>query len=145
MSTDGWKTDFARHGVPLSEFPAWLGDREPVLAVEAGADCAHPVEISCGTRSSTTSSAAVFDRRLGGRVVTFGTPGTARRSDPDVSAPRPRSSSSVRVTGRATQGPLAGRRLTGHRHNQQFWCALAAFLRRRGSSRGSSDEAHPPG
>jgi Protein of unknown function (DUF3179) len=70
VSTDGWKTDFSRHSVPLGEFisggppkdgippideprpvpvpaaDAWLDDGEPVLVVEVGgAVRAYPVQI----------------------------------------------------------------------------------------------------
>jgi len=70
FSTDGWKTDFSRHGVPLSEISsggpprdgippldhpafvspgsaqAWLKGREPVIALEInGEDRAYPLEI----------------------------------------------------------------------------------------------------
>lgn len=70
FSTDGWKTDFSRHGVPLSEISsggpprdgippldhpafvspgsaqAWLKAREPVIALEInGEDRAYPLEI----------------------------------------------------------------------------------------------------
>jgi len=68
FSTDGWKTDFSRHGVPLSEISsggpprdgippldhpafvspgsaqAWLKAREPVIALEInGEDRAYPL------------------------------------------------------------------------------------------------------
>jgi hypothetical protein len=68
--TSGWKTDFAKHSVPLSEFASggpprdgippidrpkptsqteadeWISDREPVLAVEVGREVrAYPLQI----------------------------------------------------------------------------------------------------
>src|SRR5918993_48035 len=70
FDTSGWKTDFAKHSVPLSEFQSggpprdgippideprptsqadaeeWLSEREPVLAVEVGPDVrAYPIQI----------------------------------------------------------------------------------------------------
>jgi len=70
VSTDGWKTDFSEHSVPLSEFSSggpprdgippidepkfvaqeeageWLADREPVLVVEQdGRARAYPIQI----------------------------------------------------------------------------------------------------
>ena len=126
VSRAGWKTDFSRHSVPLSEFrgggpgrdgippidkpkfvaqeraDAWMADNEPVLVVESG----------------TTSAA--FDRRLEGRALDF-----ERRGDDVVDR---QTQSTWDITGRATNGPLTGKRLKAVRHDQQFWFALAAFL-----------------
>jgi Protein of unknown function (DUF3179) len=109
----GWRTDFSRHSVPLSQFrsggpprdgippvdhpgyvsrreaDAWLSAREPVIAVEAsGGARAYPIQIlvwheivndTLGGRPIAVSycplcnSALVFDRRVRGRTLTFGT------------------------------------------------------------------------
>jgi hypothetical protein len=117
----GWKTDFSKHSVPLSEFRSggpprdgippidepkpvpqreaedFLGDREPVLVVEVGGDVrAYPVQILVwheiandllGSRPIAVTycplcnSSVVFDRRVDGRTLTFGTTGNLRKSD----------------------------------------------------------------
>ena len=121
VSRDGWKTDFARHSVPLSQFisggpprdgiapiddpkfvaPAaaagWLDPSEPVIVVESGASArAYPHQILIWheivndefegdpiavTYCPLCNSALVFDRRLDGRTLRFGTTGNLRRSD----------------------------------------------------------------
>ncbi len=117
----GWRTDFARHSIPLEEIrsggpprdgippidhprPAepraaepFLSEREPVMAVEAGgAARAYPVRIlvwhqivndRLGGRSIAVTycplgnSSLVFDRRVRGRELSFGTTGNLRRSN----------------------------------------------------------------
>jgi hypothetical protein len=121
VETDGWKTDFSKHTVPLSEFrsggpgkdgiPAidepkfvsvgegdeWLEDREPVIELElAGQARAYPIQIliwheivndTVGERPIAVTfcplcnTALVFDRRLDGQVLDFGTTGNLRSSD----------------------------------------------------------------
>ena len=116
----GWKTDFARHTVPLREFqsggpgkdgiPAldrprfvrvadvrFLRPREPVIALElAGRARAYPLQILtwheivndivAGVPVGVTfcplcNTAIAFDRRVGGRTLSFGTTGNLRNSD----------------------------------------------------------------
>jgi hypothetical protein len=117
----GWKTDFAKHSVPLTEFQSggpprdgippvdepeptsqadaedWLSEREPVLVVDAGGQVrGYPIQIlvwheivndTLGGRPIAVTycplcnSSLVFDRRVGFRVLTFGTTGNLRRSD----------------------------------------------------------------
>ena len=86
FSKDGWKTDFGRHSVPLSEFTSggpgrdgippiddpkpvsaaeagrWLGEREPVLVAEVGGQTrAYPVRILVWHE--------IVNDRLGGRAI----------------------------------------------------------------------------
>jgi hypothetical protein len=86
VGTEGWKTDFARHSVPLGEFISggpprdgippidepkpvpiaaaeeWLDEREPVLAVELGGQArAYPVQILVWHE--------IVNDRLGGRAI----------------------------------------------------------------------------
>ena len=86
VGTDGWRTDFSRHSVPLGEFISggpprdgippiddprpvpvrdadeWLDDREPVLVVEDGdAVRAYPVQILVWHE--------IVNDRLGGRPI----------------------------------------------------------------------------
>ncbi len=150
VSTDGWKTDFARHSVPLSEFrsggpprdgippidapevvdqadaSSWLADREPVLVVEVGGRArAYPVQILvwheivndelAGRPIAVTfcplcNSSVVFDRRLGGRELTFGTTGNLRKSDL-VMWDRQTESWWQQFSGEALVGELTGSKL----------------------------------
>jgi hypothetical protein len=119
-STPVWKTDFARHTVPLSEItsggpgkdgiPAidhpkfvpvaeagFLEPREPVVELELnGVARAYPIQILIwheiandvveGTPVAVTfcplcNTSLVFDRRVNGRVLDFGTTGNLRNSD----------------------------------------------------------------
>jgi hypothetical protein len=118
--TAGWRTDFSRHLVPLSEFqsggpgkdgiPAldhprfvrasavhWLAFREPVIELAVGRDVrAYPLQILIwheivndqvgGVPVAVTfcplcNTALAFDRRVGGRTLSFGTTGNLRNSD----------------------------------------------------------------
>jgi Protein of unknown function (DUF3179) len=84
---------------PTSQIEAdeWLSDREPVLAVEVGREVrAYPLQIlvwheiandTLGGRPIAVTycplcnSSLVFDRRVRGRTLTFGTTGNLRNSD----------------------------------------------------------------
>jgi Protein of unknown function (DUF3179) len=95
-----------RDGIPPVDEPkptsqadaqGWLSDREPVLAVEVGDETrAYPLQIlvwheivndTLGGRPIAVTycplcnSSLVFDRRVGGRTLTFGTTGNLRKSD----------------------------------------------------------------
>ena len=95
-----------RDGIPAVDLPRyvsteeaaeWLDPDEPVIAVESGGEArAYPLQILIwheiandvlgGTPISVTfcplcNSAIVFDRRLDGAVLDFGTTGRLRRSD----------------------------------------------------------------
>ena len=151
MSTAGWRTDFSRHSVPLSEFASggprrdgippidrpktvpvadaegFLDEREPVLVVEqGGAARAYPVQILVWheivndrvggrpiavTYCPLCNSSVVFDRRVDGRELTFGTTGNLRKSDL-VMWDRQTESWWQQLTAEAVVGKLTGRKLT---------------------------------
>lgn len=116
----GWKTDFSRTAVPLTEIVAGgpardgippidrpqfkpgrevkdIGDREPVIAFPLDDDArAYPLRVLmwheivndtvAGKPVAVTycplcNAALVFDRRVAGRVLDFGTTGLLRNSD----------------------------------------------------------------
>jgi hypothetical protein len=146
----GWKTDFSKHSVPLSEFQSggpprdgippvdapkptsqiaadrWLSDREPVLAVEVGDQVrAYPLQIlvwheivndTLGGRPIAVTycplcnSSLVFDRRVDGRTLTFGTTGNLSRSDL-VMWDRQTESWWQQLSAEAVVGELTGTRL----------------------------------
>jgi hypothetical protein len=80
-----------------TEADEWVSEREPVLTVEVGDQVrAYPLQIlvwheivndTLGGRPIAVTycplcnSSLVFDRRVGGRTLTFGTTGNLRRSD----------------------------------------------------------------
>lgn len=104
----------------------WLRDDEPVLAFELGGEArAYPVEILtwheivndtvAGTPVAVTycplcNSAIAFDRRLGARVLDFGTSGRLYRSAL-VMYDRQTESLWTHYTGQAVAGRLTGERL----------------------------------
>ncbi len=150
VSRAGWKTDFSRHTVSLSEFQgggpgkdgipalddpsfagvdaagAWLEAREPVLELELGGEArAYPLQILIwheivndeitGTPLAVTfcplcNTAIVFDRRLRGRLLDFGTTGNLRNSDL-VMYDRQTESWWQQFGGEAVVGDLAGAKL----------------------------------
>jgi hypothetical protein len=150
VDRSGWKTDFRRHSVPLSEFVSggpprdgippvdhpvpvsqaaaagFLSGREPVLVVRVGrAVRAYPIQILIWheivndvlggwpiavTYCPLCNSALVFDRRLRGRTLTFGTTGNLRNSDL-VMWDRQTQSWWQQLTGEAVVGTLTGARL----------------------------------
>lgn len=73
------------------------------------------------SRSDDVGTAATFDRRLGGRTLTFEPAGEGRFRDRQTA-------STWDITGRAVAGELEGERLTSVVSDQQFWFAIAAFL-----------------
>lgn len=150
VPTAGWKTDFAKHTVPLDEFrsggpgkdgiPAlgdpdlvsvanadtWLAPREPVIELMLGDQArAYPLEILvwheivndtvAGTPVAVTfcplcNTALVFDRRVDGRPLWFGTTGNLRNSDL-VMYDRETESWWQQFGGEALVGELAGTKL----------------------------------
>ena len=150
VSDAPWRTDFSRHTVPLDEImsggpprdgippidepgfitpaeaDAWLGDREPVIAVSHGqAAKAYPLQILIWheivndtvddepltvTFCPLCNSAVAFKRRLGPQVLDFGTTGRLRHSDL-VMWDRQTESWWQQLTGEAIIGELAGERL----------------------------------
>ncbi|MGH2845769.1 MAG: DUF3179 domain-containing protein [Thermoleophilaceae bacterium] len=113
---------------PTSQADAdeWLADREPVLAVEVGDRVrAYPVQILVWheivndtldgrpiavTYCPLCNSSLVFDRRVGGRTLTFGTTGNLRRSDL-VMWDRQTESWWQQLTASAVVGELTGTKL----------------------------------
>jgi hypothetical protein len=146
----GWRTDFAKHSVALSEFQSggpqrdgippvdnpkpvgqasgdrFLTPRDPVIAVAIGRQArAYPLQILVwheivnddvgGTPVAVTycplcNSGLVFDRRVGGRRLSFGTTGNLRDSDL-VMWDRQTQSWWQQLTGTAVVGALTGTRL----------------------------------
>jgi hypothetical protein len=113
--------------VPVTEADRFLDEREPVLVVEqGGAARAYPVQILvwheivndrlAGRPIAVTycplcNSSVVFDRRVGGRELTFGTTGNLRKSDL-VMWDRQTESWWQQLTAEAVVGKLTGRGLT---------------------------------
>ena len=150
LSTRGWLTDFSRHTVPFSEILSggpprdgippiddpkfitpeeasdWLGDQEPVIALELNGDArSYPLQILIwheiandfvgGVPVAVTfcplcNTAIVFDRTLDGVVYDFGTSGNLRNSDL-IMWDRQTESWWQQFTGEAIVGELAGTRL----------------------------------
>jgi hypothetical protein len=147
----GWETDFCNHSVPLGEFlsggpprdgippidapnfeslvsaDAWLGDREPVIALDLNGDArAYPLQIliwheiandTIGdvpvvvTFCPLCNTALVFERPvIDGELLTFGTSGNLRNSDL-VMWDRQTESWWQQFTGEAIVGDLTGTRL----------------------------------
>jgi hypothetical protein len=147
FSTAGWKTDFAKHCVPLSEItsggpprdgippldrptfdePAladtWLKPPEPVIVLAEGETArAYPLQILIWheivndtfagrpvvvTFCPLCNTSLVFERRAGGRELTFGTSGNLRYSDL-VMWDRQTESFWQQATGEAIVGELTG-------------------------------------
>ncbi len=124
-----------RDGIPPIDEPKfvsqaaadeWLADREPVLVVELGGRArAYPVQILTWhevvnddfvghpiavTFCPLCNSSLVFDRRVDGRELTFGTTGNLRNSDL-VMWDRQTESWWQQFTGEAIVGVLTGERL----------------------------------
>jgi hypothetical protein len=109
-----------------AEADEWLADREPVLAVEVGDRVrAYPLQIlvwheivndTLGGRPIAVTycplcnSSLVFDRRVRGRTLTFGTTGNLRNSDL-VMWDRQTESWWQQLTAEAVVGELTGTRL----------------------------------
>ena len=124
-----------RDGIPPIDAPrpvdraageGYLSEREPVLVVEVGgAARAYPLRIlvwheivndRLGGRPITVTycplcnSSLVFERRIGGRELSFGTTGNLRRSNP-IMWDRQTESWWQQLTADSIVGELAGRRL----------------------------------
>lgn len=150
FSTRGWRTDFSRHSVPLSEIlpggpprdgippidapkflpvaagDGFLRDTEPMIALVLNGDArAYPIRILIwheivndtvgGVPVAVTfcplcNIAIVFDRRVEGQVLDFGTTGNLRHSDL-VMWDRQTESWWQQATGEAIVGALTGKRL----------------------------------
>jgi hypothetical protein len=80
----------------------------------------YAVGTSLDEGSKDVGTAAAFEGRLDGKELEL---------EPADHGYRDRETGSTfDITGRATDGPLAGERLPQVRHDQQFWFALAAFV-----------------
>lgn len=150
FNRDGWKTDFSKHSVPLTEITSggpprdgippidhprftsvgdangWLKPKEPLIQFSIGDDHrAYPLQILIwheitndmvgGVPVTVTfcplcDTAIVFDRRLDGRVLDFGTTGNLRNSDL-VMWDRETESWWQQVGGEAIVGELTGKHL----------------------------------
>ncbi len=113
--------------IPVAGGEKFLDPQEPVLAVEVGGRArAYPHQIlvwheivndTLGglpiavTYCPLCNSSLVFDRRVAGRTLSFGTTGNLRRSDL-VMWDRPTESWWQQLTGEAVVGRLTGARLT---------------------------------
>jgi hypothetical protein len=84
-------------------------------------DVASPLDASSISSGRDVGAAAVFDRTVRGRTLSF-EPGTASGEVRDRET-----GSTWDLGGRATAGPLAGVELRQVPHDDQFWFALAAF------------------
>ncbi len=103
-----------RQGVASFE----IAGRPVVVMFKAGvASALDDAEIA---QSEDVGTSAAFDRRIDGKSLDF-----ERRGVHTIDR---QTGSRWDITGRATHGPLRGKRLTAVRHDQQFWFALAAFL-----------------
>jgi hypothetical protein len=120
---DGIPSLDERRFVSVEEAGAWLADREPVIELVLGGIArAYPIQILvwheivndevAGTPVAVTfcplcNTALVFDRRLDGRVLDFGTTGNLRNSDL-VMYDRQTESWWQQFGGEAVVGELAG-------------------------------------
>ena len=105
-------------------------EREPVVHADAARrpvvvfhkrGVVSALDAEAISRSDDVGTAATFDRRMGGRTLTFEPAGEGRFRD--------RQTGSIwDITGRATDGELEGERLESVVSDQQFWFAIAAFL-----------------
>ncbi len=93
--------------------------RTPVV-VFFDPDVASVLDETSIASSDDVGTAAAFERRLGGRTLTF-------EGDHEGFFDE-QTGSEWDITGRAVAGPLAGKRLKPVRHDEQFWFALAAFV-----------------
>jgi Protein of unknown function (DUF3179) len=110
-------------------FPFSSLAREPVVNEEVGRDpvvvlyrrgVVSPLDEGVIRESDDVGTAAVFDRRIDGRTLTF-----KGRGDRYVDE---ETASEWDIAGRAVAGSLRGKRLRPVRHDEQFWFALAAFV-----------------
>jgi hypothetical protein len=124
-----------KDGIPAIDRPVfesvraanrWLNDREPVMVVEQGSEAkAYPLSILIWheivndvvggrplavTYCPLCNTALVFDRRVNGRLLDFGTTGRLRHSDL-VMYDRQTESWWQQVTGEAIVGELTGAKL----------------------------------
>jgi hypothetical protein len=82
---------------------------------------ASALDASSIAEGRDVGSTGVFGRELGGRVLTFESAGPGSYQDTETR-------STWNVFGRATSGPLSGRRLDAVPHGNHFWFAWAVFM-----------------
>ncbi len=151
FDTSQWKTNFAKHSVPLTDFSSggpprdgippiddpkfisvkeadeFLDDGEPVIVVEIdGKARAYPIQILTWheivndklngepilvSYCPLCDSALVFDRRVDGKTLTFGTTGNLRKSNL-VMWDRQTESWWNQIGSKALVGELTGKKLT---------------------------------
>ena len=113
--------------IDVSEPPSYMRENEPVISVEINGDArAYPLAILISheivndefggvpvtvTYCPLCNTAIAFDRRVGGRVLDFGTTGNLRNSDL-VMWDRQTESWWQQITGEAIVGELTGTKLT---------------------------------
>jgi hypothetical protein len=85
-------------------------------------EVASALDASVVSEGRNVGAAAVFERRVGRRTLTF-SPGGDRGTFRDS-----QTASTWNMRGVATAGPRAGSRLQQIPHDDQFWFALAAFF-----------------
>lgn len=81
---------------------------------------ASPLDTDDVRNGRDVGSAAIYDRRLGDRVLTFAPAGGEQFRDRETG-------SRWTIAGLAVDGPLEGQRLTRRVHQDAFWFAWAAF------------------
>jgi hypothetical protein len=106
-----------RREAPLAD---QLDGRPVVVFFDPSVASALDEAAVAGGRS--VGAAAVFDRRVGGRMLDFA-PGPRPGAFRDA-----QTGSTWTIDGRALAGPLRGERLTPLISDDQFWFALAAFF-----------------
>ena len=118
---------FGRHDTTVYPFSRLA--RDPVVDDDVGGapvvvfykhGVVSPLDQRNIADSRDIGTAAAFDRRLGGRALSFELRG-GRFVDRETG-------SAWDITGRARSGRLRGHRLNPVRHDEQFWFALAAFV-----------------
>jgi hypothetical protein len=105
------------HEAPVND---QIGGRPVVVLFDP--EVASPLDASSISSGRDVGTAAVFDRTVDGRSLTFEAAGPGSIRDRETR-------STWNLSGQATAGPLAGKQLTPVAHDDQFWFALAAFYR----------------
>jgi hypothetical protein len=108
---------------PINDTLPAVAEGRPIV-VPYDPALASPLDDSSVADGRQVGTAAVFDREVAGRTLTFRRgAGTGTFSDRETG-------STWDISGRATAGPLAGERLRLLPSDDQFWFAIAAFFPR---------------
>ncbi|MBA3618077.1 MAG: DUF3179 domain-containing protein [Acidothermales bacterium] len=110
-----WSYDVLRRRRAID---ATVGGQPMVLLWAPGS--ASPLESDDVREGRDVGSTGVYDPRVGGRSLTFSPAGRTGFRDRETG-------SRWTLTGRATEGALAGEQLTPLTHQDAFWFAWAAF------------------